>query len=244
MVERCHAAITGTFSAAASQAWVDDCASMARDHSLAVHVDGARLFNAAAASGISPARLVRDATTVSACLSKGLGAPIGSVLAGPAALIARARHIRKALGGGMRQAGVVAAAGIVGLAENVPALAADHARAAMLARGLSGIPGVVVPRAPETNIVFFNVNGDVRHFLEVHPSGGCEEETFCIPSGTVKPTMDASAAFAAMVFAIAGVRVGAYGHGRLRAVTHHQVTDEDISVFVGAAAVAVRLLVG
>lgn len=85
---------------------------------------------------------MRDCTTVSICLSKGLGAPVGSLLVGPAPLIARARHLRKALGGGMRQAGVIAAAGLVGLADHAHVLAADHKRALALAKGISALRGV------------------------------------------------------------------------------------------------------
>lgn len=235
------------------QAWVDDCAAAARSHGLALHMDGARLFNAAAASGTPAARIVRDCTTVSVCLSKGLGAPMGSVLVGPAPLIARARHLRKVLGGGMRQAGVVAASGLIGLAEHAPLLKVDHARATALARGLAGVPGVCL-RPPATNIVFFDLDpakADARHFLAAHPTGGGEcageaagDAPLTVPAGTVQPGMDSSAAFAALVRALSGVRVGAYGHGRLRAVTHHQVTDEDVDVFVRAAHVAMRLLAG
>jgi len=115
------------------QAWVDAAAAMAHEAGMQVHMDGARLFNAAAASPDGDAaasdgyasviaRLVRDCDTVSLCLSKGLGAPVGSVLVGTAAVIAKARRLRKALGGGMRQAGVLAAAGTAALAEQVPTL--------------------------------------------------------------------------------------------------------------------------
>lgn len=113
-----------------------------------VHLDGARLFNAAVALGVPAADLAASATTVTACLSKGLGAPIGSVLAGPADVIAEAREHRTRLGGGMRQAGIVAAAGLVALAEMVDRLADDHARARRLAEAAGLDPAQV-----DTNIV-------------------------------------------------------------------------------------------
>jgi threonine aldolase len=123
---------------------------------LALHLDGARLFNAAVALGVDAAELAAPVDTVSICLSKGLGAPIGSVLCGPAELIARARRHRKILGGGMRQAGVVAAAGLVALAEHVDRLAQDHANAAALAKGLAGLDWLDVEPA-RTNMVFATI---------------------------------------------------------------------------------------
>lgn len=118
-----------------------------------VHMDGARLFNAAAALGIPPAKAAACADSVGVCLSKGLSAPVGSVLAGTRAFIARARKNRKILGGGMRQAGVLAAAGLVALKEVRPRLAEDHAKAKLLARLLREA-GVDVVREPEINMVF------------------------------------------------------------------------------------------
>src|SRR5690606_31872165 len=113
-------------------------------HGLAVHLDGARLMNAAVAQGVDPAVLAADADTVSLCLSKGLGAPVGSVLSGPAELIERAHRWRKVVGGGMRQAGLLAAAGIVALTDHVDRLADDHAHARALADGLGALDGVEV----------------------------------------------------------------------------------------------------
>jgi threonine aldolase len=120
-----------------------------------VHLDGARLFNASVATGRPASKLAGPATTVMCCLSKGLGAPIGSLLAGPADLIDAARSERARLGGAMRQAGIVAAAGIVALTGNIARLADDHARAAALASAVTERWGDDVVVAPETNIVVF-----------------------------------------------------------------------------------------
>jgi threonine aldolase len=127
----------------------------ARALGLRMHMDGARLFNAEAATGIAAARWAEPFDTVSFCLSKGLGAPIGSLLVGSRALITRAHRFRKQQGGGMRQAGILAAAGIFALEQNCKRLADDHAHARQLAAGLADVPGVVVPAPPETNIVMF-----------------------------------------------------------------------------------------
>lgn len=126
--------------------------ALARQHGIPVHLDGARLFNAAAASGQSVAALCAGVDTVMVCLSKGLGAPVGSLLCGPAELIAEARVWRKRLGGGMRQVGVLAAAGLVALDESPARLLDDHAHARQLAAALAELPGVTV--APvDTNIL-------------------------------------------------------------------------------------------
>ncbi|WP_075977570.1 threonine aldolase family protein [Actinokineospora bangkokensis] len=132
--------------------------SAAKEVGLRVHLDGARLWNASVALGVPPAALAVGVDTVQVCLSKGLGAPVGSVLAGPTALVAEARRVRKMLGGGLRQVGVLAAAGIVAL-ERVADLAADHANARALADGLTEL-GWDVDR-PQTNIVLAHVP-DVR----------------------------------------------------------------------------------
>ena len=128
-------------------------AALAARHSLAHHLDGARLWNAAAALGADPAAVAAPFDSVSTCLSKGLGAPVGSVLAGSAGFVAEARKWRKMLGGGMRQAGVVAAAGLHALEHHVGRLADDHANAARLARGLGSVPGVEIDSCA-TNMVF------------------------------------------------------------------------------------------
>lgn len=132
----------------------------AHERGLKVHMDGARVFNAAAATGVPVRDIVAPADTVMFCLSKGLGAPVGSLLAGPADAVARGRLYRKRLGGGMRQAGVLAAAGLVALEETPKRLADDHCNAKFLAESLCRIRGIQVdPSKVITNILIFNVAG-------------------------------------------------------------------------------------
>lgn len=138
--------------------YMDEVRSFADRHRLAVHLDGARLMNAAVALGVEPVALTRGTDSVSLCLSKGLGAPVGSVLAGPRELVERAHRWRKVVGGGMRQAGVLAAAGIVALEQHVERLADDHAHARALADGLGAIDGVDVVGVA-TNHVFVSFAG-------------------------------------------------------------------------------------
>jgi threonine aldolase len=131
----------------------------ARERGLPTHLDGARIFNAAAASGHAAAELAEPFDTVMFCLSKGLGAPVGSLLCGPRALVERAWIVRKMLGGGMRQAGVLAAAGLVALDRMVGRLAEDHENARLLAREIAALPSVTLdPESVETNIVIFDVD--------------------------------------------------------------------------------------
>jgi threonine aldolase len=141
-------------------AYTADVAEIARAHGLRVHVDGARLFNAAAALGVEAAELVQDVDSVTFCLSKGLCAPVGSVLCGDTAFMEEARRARKVLGGGMRQAGFIAAAGIVALEQIAPRINEDHARAQRLAAGLAAIDGVEISPV-HTNIVYFRLTNDV-----------------------------------------------------------------------------------
>ena len=177
-----------------------DVAEFARERGLAVHLDGARIFNASVALGQPAAEITKYADSVQFCLSKGLRAPIGSMVAGAGEFIATVRRIRKMLGGGMRQAGVIAAAGIIALEEMVDRLTEDHELARRLARGLAGLPGIRVDPWPQTNIVLFTV---------VDPR--FTPESFVAAAGA------------------AGVRVGGFGHGRLRAVTHADLTATDIA---------------
>lgn len=171
-------------------------ADFAHGAGLLLHVDGARIWNAAIALGVPVAQLCRPADTVMCCLSKGLCAPVGSLLCGPAETIARARRYRKVLGGGMRQAGILAAAGLVALRTMVDRLAADHANARYLAEGLCDVRGLAVhPEAVETNIVL--IHSAQRQAPEI---------------------------IAAL--ARHGVRVGAMGLHTLRLVTHHDVSRE------------------
>jgi threonine aldolase len=151
--------------------YVRDALAMAHERGLASHLDGARLFNAAAVAGQPAAALCAGFDSVSVCFSKGLGAPVGSVLLGSTALIERARRWRKVAGGGMRQAGMLAAACLHALDHHVARLADDHARAARLAAGLAAVPGVEVD-GPHTSMVFVTVPAArlprLRETLERH----------------------------------------------------------------------------
>ncbi len=138
------------------RAYIGEAGALAKQHQLAFHLDGARLYNAAVAEGVQARTITAPFDSVSVCLSKGLGAPVGSVLLGDAALIERARRWRKVLGGGWRQAGHLAAAGLYALQHHVERLTEDHARAARLADGLSAIRGIEV-LAQHTNMVFIRV---------------------------------------------------------------------------------------
>jgi threonine aldolase len=131
---------------------------LADRHRLGIHIDGARIFNAAAALGVNASELAAHADSISFCLSKALAAPVGSVVCGPAGFIAEARRMRKALGGGMRQAGVLAAAGVVALTTMIDRIPEDHANARLLAEGLASVEGLSVPlEHVQTNIVYFDV---------------------------------------------------------------------------------------
>ncbi len=141
--------------AAYSAAEMQPLADVAHRHDMKVHMDGARIFNAAVALGVPVAELAAVADSVTFCLSKGLSCPVGSVIVGPKDFIARARRVRKMVGGGMRQAGIIAAAGLVALDTMVDRLAEDHANAKRLATGLAGLPGIRLdPATVETNIVY------------------------------------------------------------------------------------------
>lgn len=178
---------------------------LAHVHSLRVHLDGARIFNAAAALGVDARELVRDVDSVMFCLSKGLCAPVGSLLCGSADFIAEARRTRKVVGGGMRQAGVLAAAGVVALKEIVPRLGEDHVRARRLAKGLAEIPGVGV--APvTTNILYFWLTEKVLKTQEQVVAELAEQ----------------------------GVLLLGRLEGRFRAVTHYWISDADIETTIEA----------
>ena len=174
---------------------------VARRHDLPVHLDGARVHNAAAALGVPAAELARGCDSVMFCLSKGLAAPVGSLLVGDAPFIAEARRIRKLFGGGMRQVGVLAAAGIVALQEMLPRLAEDHATARRLAELIAEAPGVELdPDEVETNIVFFTV--------------------------TTRSPLSAPALVERL--REEGVLANALGHDRVRMVTHYEITPDDV----------------
>ncbi len=139
---------------------VEEICERAHEAGLPVHLDGARIFNASASLGRDVSELVRPVDSVMFCLSKGLGAPVGSLIAGSRSFITRAIVVRKMFGGGMRQAGVLAAAGIVALEQMTTRLAEDHANAQLLARGAAEIPGVTIdPEKAQTNIVIFDIGG-------------------------------------------------------------------------------------
>lgn len=135
--------------------YIEAASQLAREHNLGRHLDGARIFNAAVKLGIDVREIAQHFDSVSICLSKGLGAPVGSVLCGSRDFIREGRRWRKMLGGGMRQAGIIAAAGVYALQNNVARLREDHANAALLARELAGVPGITLDmKRVQTNMVF------------------------------------------------------------------------------------------
>jgi threonine aldolase len=171
-----------------------------------LHLDGARIFNAAVALGVDVHELTRHVDSVQFCLSKGLAAPVGSVLAGPRAFIDRARRARKMLGGGMRQAGVIAAAGIVALAEMAPRLAEDHANARIFAEGIAGLPGVTLDLGSvQSNIVIFELE---------------------------RPDLTPIQFIAVM--RERGVLLSDMGGPKVRAVTHYGIGEEDVRAAIAA----------
>lgn len=184
----------------------------AHDNGLATHLDGARLFNAAVATGIEARRWAQHFDTVSVCFSKGLGAPIGSALAGPRDLIAQAIRHRKVLGGGMRQAGIIAAGALYALEHHIDRLAEDHANAKRLAAGIQQIEGLrLQSERVDTNLVFF----------------------------AVEPAMGTAAELAADL-QTRGVLINATGPTTLRAVTHLDVSRQDIDRALSALKDAMR----
>jgi threonine aldolase len=190
--------------------------ALARRRGLPLHLDGARIFNAAIALEVDAKELVRDADSVAFCLSKGLSAPVGSLLCGTADFVKEARRARKIVGGGMRQAGILAAAGIVALEEMVERLAEDHANARRLAAGLAEIPGLSLdPQKVQTNILYFEL-ADSRittwEFI-----AGLEKE---------------------------GVRLLSLGPRRLRAVTHYGIEAADIDAALAAVGRVVQEALG
>jgi threonine aldolase len=185
---------------------------IARRHELKIHVDGARFFNAAVALGVAPDKLAAEADSISFCLSKGLAAPVGSVVCGSRDFIAGARRARKVLGGGMRQAGVLAAAGIVALTAMVDRLADDHANARKLAEGLAEMRGLSIDLSQiKSNIVFFELTRD-----------------------------DISVEQLVKMLDDRGARMLPVGVGRIRAVTHYHITAEDIDYTLGVFSKVMR----
>lgn len=158
--------------AALAPAAVDALAGATHERGVAVHLDGARIFNAAVALGETASRIARDCDTVSFCLSKGLGCPVGSLLCGPAPFIERAHRNRKLLGGAMRQTGILAAAGLFALEQHIPRLAEDHANARLLAEGLRRV-GPFAPNTPRTNIVVADIErGRIEEWLAAFEERG------------------------------------------------------------------------
>ena len=186
--------------------YLQQVADLADEHDLKIHVDGARIFNAAEALGVPVDHLAATADSLSFCLSKGLAAPVGSLVCSDRDFIIRARRQRKVLGGGMRQAGVLAAAGLVALETMTARLAEDHANARHLAEGLCAVPGIqLTPDSVRTNIVFINLA----------PSAP--------PATEIVARMQTQ-----------GVRMLATGPRQIRAVTHYGISEEDIDRAVRA----------
>jgi threonine aldolase len=174
--------------------------ALSKKHNLLVHLDGARIFNAAVALKVDVKELTCYADSVSFCLSKGLSAPVGSVICGAKWFVAEARRSRKVLGGGMRQCGIIAAAGITALDEMVDRIADDHKNAQHLAQGIARISGLSIePERVQTNIVYFDlVNQKIK------------AEELVIELGNK------------------GIKILKLGPSRFRAVTHYGISSEDI----------------
>jgi threonine aldolase len=171
-----------------------------------MHLDGARLFNAAVAQNVDVREITKHVDSVSFCLSKGLCAPVGSILCGSSDFVVQARRIRKSLGGGMRQAGILAAAGIVALEEMVDRLEEDHRHARLLAEGIADIPGVHLDlESVRTNIIFFELEEDVP-FSAQEIAGRMREN--------------------------GNVWVGSRGSRSFRAVTHYWIGQAEVKVFL------------
>ncbi|MDR3592962.1 MAG: GntG family PLP-dependent aldolase [Negativicutes bacterium] len=199
-VENSHNRAGGTCYTLAGLAGIKELAGR---HGIPVHMDGARIFNAAASQGVTAKEIARCADSVQFCLSKGLAAPVGSLLVGSREFVEKARRIRKMLGGGMRQAGVIAAAGIVALSSMVDRLAEDHENAKRLAEGIANLGYEIDLATVQTNIVIFSVDG-----LKI----------------------DAPALVAAL--GENGVKAGAFGERRVRMVTHLGIERSDIDYTV------------
>lgn len=171
-------------------------------HNLAVHMDGARLFNAAVALDVDVSEITQHVDSVTFCLSKGLCAPVGSIICGSADFIYAARRTRKALGGGMRQAGILAAAGIVALNEMIERLSEDHRHARLLAEGLATIPGIQLDSdMVRTNMVFFSLTDEVM-----------------LPAKEITARLEAE-----------NIWIGANGRRKFRVVTHYWINDDHVN---------------
>ncbi len=185
---------------------VETLSTLAHEHNMKTHMDGARVFNAAIALNVPISELVRSVDSVMFCLSKGLSAPVGSLLVGRRDFIKRAHRARKALGGGMRQAGILAAAGIVALERMVDRMAEDHENSKRLAYGLADFPQIdVAVERVVTNMVMFSVRNAAQEALT-------EAETMQFLAKAQEH----------------GVLMGTMGEGKIRAVTHHGIDTQDI----------------
>ena len=203
-IENTQNACGGVFQ---SPAYIQQLADFAHERGLILHMDGARVFNAAAAQGLDVSQLTSPVDSVTFCLSKGLGAPVGSVLCGSADFIKKARRIRKHLGGGMRQAGIIAAAGIIALNSMVDRLVEDHVRARYMAEGLSEVPGIILkPGTPATNMLYFDLDSTVK--LSTQQIENKLKER--------------------------GILTSASGPRRFRLVTHLWIKDSDVDATVAA----------
>ena len=203
-LENTHNRCGGTFQ---TPEYTRQLCDFAHAHGLVVHLDGARIFNAAVAQGIAARELTAPVDSVTFCLSKGLCAPVGSMLCGSKAFIAKAHRIRKMLGGGMRQAGILAAAGIVALETMIERLVEDHARARKLADGLKQVVGLVVDAgSPATNMVFLSLADEVT-----------------LNGLQVEEKMKAN-----------GVLISAIRERRFRLVTHYWIDDAGVEKAVAA----------
>ena len=210
-LENTHNSCGGAVLAPAQMATIHE---VALRHGIRVHLDGARIFNAAVALGIGANEIAAQVDTVQFCFSKGLSAPIGSAVCGSRAFIEEAHRNRKLLGGAMRQAGVIAAAAIVALEQMVGRLAEDHENARLLARGLAEIGGLTVDLpSVQSNMVMFGVSRPGLDVTRVVTLLGAE-----------------------------GVKVGATGPKQIRAVTHYGITSEDIITAISAARKVMREL--
>ena len=189
-----------------SVTYTKEVANLARAHNIKLHIDGARIFNAAVAQGVEVQELVEDADSMSFCMSKGLAAPVGSIICGSKDFIDQARGIRKGLGGGMRQAGIIAAAGIVALETMVDRLQEDHTNARLLADGIADLSGIVLdPETIKTNIIYFDMDDNA-----------IESANFLT------------------VLAAKGIQFFDTGPRRFRMVTHYGITAEDILYTIDA----------
>jgi threonine aldolase len=222
VLENTHAASGGR---TLSVAYEQEVAAIAHGRGVPLHLDGARFFNAVIANGVTPSELAAPADSVTFCLSKGLGCPVGSVVVGTRDFIHRAHRARKLVGGGMRQAGILAAAGLLALKDGptgmIDRLADDHANARRLAEALSGMDGIrspghlaqpddgpLDPGRIQTNFVLFRAERDRRELLDALKTRG--------------------------------VLMVEYPHGQIRAVTHHDVAAADIDTAIDAMATSLR----